>query len=97
MLTIPFKIKTARFLGRIALHLGFIGRFIETRDCDSDAVLLWRSLVAENPDSHTPDLARQLSNLGISLSNLNRHEESLDVTEESITLFRSLAEKNPTS
>ena len=86
--------KTARFLGWIATHLGFIGRFIEARDCDSDAVLLWRSLVAENPDSHTPNLANQLGNLGIRLSNLNRHEESLGATEESITLYRSLVEKN---
>src|SRR5258705_10427628 len=89
--------KTARFLGWIAIHLGFIGRFIEARDCDSDAVLLWRSLVAEDPDSHTPGLASQLGSLGISLSSLNRHDESLDATEESITPYRSLVEKNPAS
>ncbi len=84
--------KTARFLGWIAFHLDFIGRFIEARDCASHAVLLCRLLVAENPDSHTPDLAYQLGNLGIWLSNLNRHEESLGATEESITLYRSLVE-----
>ena len=95
MLTIPLKTKTAYFLGQIAIHLGFIGRFIEARDCDSDAVLLWRSLVAEDPDSHTPNLARQLTSQGTSFSNLNQHEESLDATEECITLCRSLVEKNP--
>src|SRR5258708_18453017 len=86
--------KTARFLRKIANRLGSIGRFIEARDCNSHAVLLWRSLVAENANAHTPELARQLGNLGISLSNLNQHEESLDATEESMTLYRSL-QKNP--
>ena len=89
--------KTARFLGRIAFHLDFIGCFIEARDCDSDAVLLWQSLVAEDPDSHTPGLVSQLGSLGISLSSLNRHDKSLDATEESITLYRSLVEKHPVS
>src|SRR5258708_17161482 len=87
--------KTAYFLGQIANHLRFSGRYIEARDCSSDAVLLWRSLVAEDPDSHTPDLARQLSSQGLSLSNLNQHEESLDADEECIALCRSLVEKNP--
>ena len=82
--------KTAHFLGRIVIHLSFIGRFIEARDCAFDAVLIWRSLVAENPDSHTPILAHQLGSLGVQLSNLNRHDESLGVTQESITLYRSL-------
>src|SRR5260370_937975 len=87
--------KTAQFLGWIASHLDFIGCFIEATDCASHAVLLCRLLVAENPDSHTPNLAFQLGNLSIRLSNLNQHEELLGVTEESITLYRSLDEKNP--
>src|SRR5258707_13127121 len=89
--------KTARFIAWISIRLEFICRFIEARDCDFHAVLLWRSLVAQNADSHTPDLARQLGRLGNQLSNLNRHEESLRATEESITLYRSLVEKNPAS
>ncbi len=97
LLTIPWKMKAARFLGRITTHLGFIGRFMEARDCASHAALLWRLLVAENPDSHTPGLACQLGSLGVQLSNLNQHTESLRATEESITLYRSLVEKNPAS
>ncbi len=54
-------------------------------------------MVAEDPDSHTPDLADQLSHLGIWLLKLNWHEESLGATEESITLYQSLVEKNPAS
>ncbi len=68
---------------------------MEARDCDSHAVLLWRSLVAEKPGSYTSDLAAQLGNLGIRLLNLNQHKELLRATEESITLYRSLVEKNP--
>src|SRR5260370_7602906 len=88
--------ETARFLGWIGTHLCFIGRFIEARDCTFDAVLMWRSLAAENPVSHTPDLANQLGNLGTRFAKLNRHEEALGATQESIPLYRSLLYKNPT-
>ena len=81
------KAKTARFLRWIVIHLSFIGRFIEARDCAFDAVLISRSLVAENPDSHTPNLAHCLASLGGQLSNLNWHEESLGATQQSITLY----------
>src|SRR5258705_12697856 len=89
--------ETVRFLGRIVFHLSFIDRFIEASDCAFDAVLISRSLVAENRDSHTPNLAHCLASLGGQLSNLNRHEESLGATQESITLYRSLVDKNPAS
>ncbi len=105
MLTIGVKTKTACFLGWIVIHLSFIGHFIEARDCAFNAVLILRLLVAENPDSHTPNLAHCLASLGGQLSNLNwhevsnlnRHEESLGATQESITLYRSLVDKNPAS
>src|SRR5258705_442303 len=89
--------KTAHFLGRIAIHLSFIGRFMESMDCAFESVLISRSLVAENPASHTLILACCLANLGFRLSNLNRHEESLGATQESITLYRSLVDKDPAS
>ncbi len=88
------KRKTACFLGKIAIHLGFVSRFIEAKDCAFDAVLMWRSLVVENPDSHTPDLAHELGSLGVQLSNLNRHEESLDAIQKSITQYQLLVGKN---
>src|SRR5258708_11643880 len=89
--------ETVRFLGRIVILLGFIGRFIEARDCAFDAVLISRSLVAENPDSHTPNLAHCLASLGRQLLNLNRYDESLGATQESINLYRSLVDKNTAS
>src|SRR5260221_11147812 len=89
--------ETARFLGWIGTQLGFIWRFIEARDCTFDAVLMWPSLAAEDPDSHTPDLANQLGNLGTRFSKLNRHGDALGTSQESITLYRSLFDKNPAS
>ncbi len=84
---VPLKMKTTRFLGQIAFHLDFIGHFIEARDCTYHAVLLCRLLVAENPDSHTPDLVSQLGDLGAQLSDLNWHKELLGAIEESIILY----------
>ena len=91
------KKKTAHFLGQIVAHLDFTGCSIEARECASDAVLLWQSLVAENPDSNTPNLACQLGSLGTQLSRLNQHTELLGITKESIILYQSLVDKNPVS
>src|SRR5260370_30180963 len=97
MLTVSNKAKIGLFLGRISSCLSHICRFTEARDSAIDAVSLFRSLVAQDPASYTPDLARNLGNLGIDLSKLNRHMESLDATQESIKLFLSLIAHDPAS
>src|SRR5260370_512512 len=97
MLTVSNKEKIGLFLERASVHLNHICRFTEARDSAIDAGSLFRSLVAQDPTSYTPHLARHLGNLGIPLSNLNQHKESLDVTQECIKLFRSLVAQDPAS
>ncbi|KAF8339520.1 uncharacterized protein EI90DRAFT_2246261 [Cantharellus anzutake] len=95
--TIPLCSAVALFLWTRDLHLGF-GRVTHQSILRSfqswtalggtpiieESVKLHRQLVAVDPGSHTPYLARSLNNLCNALSNLGRDSEALPFIEESV-------------
>ena len=72
-----------------------LNNFNEARSHYEEALQLYRSLSARNPEAYTPDVAATLNNLGALLSDTNEFEQSQTYYEEALQLYRSLASRNP--
>lgn len=72
-----------------------LNNFNEARSHYEEALQLYRSLSARNPEAYTPEVAATLNNLGILLRRTHKFEQSQTYYEEALQLYRSLASRNP--
>ena len=72
-----------------------LNNFNEARSHYEEALQLYRSLSARNPEAYTPEVAATLNNLGILLRRTHQFEQSQTYYEEALQLYRSLASRNP--
>ncbi|MDQ2789440.1 MAG: tetratricopeptide repeat protein [Actinomycetota bacterium] len=87
----------AHRLDNLSLRLSALGRRDDALAASTQAVGIYRRLVATDPAAFEPDLARTLTNFGIRLSALGRWEDAVMATTEAVEVNRRLAATNRTA
>jgi len=72
-----------------------LGQREEALNANCEVVDRYRSLVASDPNTFLPDLARSLDSLGNVLSELGQREDALKMAREAVDIYRSLSKSHP--
>jgi tetratricopeptide (TPR) repeat protein len=83
----------AAALDNWSVRLSELGRREDALAAVEEAVLLYRTLAAQHPDTFRLDLAMSLSNLANRLSALGRREDALVAAADAVALYRTLEAK----
>lgn len=72
-----------------------LGRCKPALAATREAVELYRTLAANNPDTFERDLAKSLGGLGVLLSELGHRKPALAASREAVELHRALVVRRP--
>ena len=71
------------------------GRRAEALETARDAIILYQTLVSQDPATYIHDLVMSVNNLALRLAELGQLHEALETAQEATALYRILAEHNP--
>jgi tetratricopeptide (TPR) repeat protein len=86
----------AHHLDNLGVRLSALGRREDALIASTQAVEVYRRLVATDPAVFESDLARALTNFGIRMSAVGRWEDAVMATTEAVGVYRRLAATNRT-